>query len=543
MNTNIFSLLIFTLIVSIRVYSQLNSTNINDHNPPGCYDTPPFNHSHNYPNCTGRWVKLNNIDIANYSCPNTTPIKVLEDNFDGTTLDFNTWKIGYPYGGEINNNGTKSFGGMPYSNNNLYVNNGYLYLQPKVQSVPQGLLGVDYNNNPVPSKNFDYTEPAISSWMQWGYGIFEIKCKMADNPVNLNSAFWIYGGCQNEVDVFETFDDVNEGGIFDNNANHKHVNMRLSTSVYSAVGDCGGGHRFTRDNKTKVPYGQTLNQWHTYRMHWDQYSVQLEVDGVNMNKFFTSMFKVYPGPSARLCAELQDNHDYRKFSTYPYATDYLMYLILDVNVRGFGNDEGALPTALNNDRLMLVDYIKVWQNETCGQTKNLCGTFNNNTMRATEFGSQVNISPNNCGWLLQGNSGSLSRFTAIGENEVALLPGFNAENQTVFSAYIQPCNYSQRVSQAPIYDSILDSDIDEYHLNTLNIQPNPNKGSFTVNLPENEKGVLKVYNSLAVMVYEQNIDSDKREISVDLSTITSGFYYITIETGTKTYTSKFIVEK
>lgn len=76
----------------------------------------------------------------------------------------------------------------------------------------------------------------------------------------------------------------------------------------------------------------------------------------------------------------------------------------------------------------------------------------------------------------------------------------------------------------------------------MTVFSNPNKGCFTVNIPENENGVLKVYSSPGVMVYEQDMDSDKREISVNLNDITSGFYDITIETATKTHTSKFIIK-
>lgn len=539
MKRHIFSLLILTLIVSIRVHGQLNSTNVDDHSAPGCYDLPPLNHSHNYPTCRGIWTTVSNIDIANYQCPGPGLVKVLEDNFDGSSLDFNTWKVGYPWGGHISP-GSVSFGGMPYSNGNLQVGGGYLYMIPKKQFVSQGSLGtVGWSGEPIPIKDFNYTEPAISTWNKWGYGKFEIRCKMSYDPVKLNTAYWLFGNCDNEIDFFETFDDINEGGIYDNNPSREHVNMRIKTSVYSSMGHCDDANRrrFSRDFHTKVPSGQTLNQWHTYTVYWNEYSIQLEIDGVNSNSAFTSMFKFYPGPSAKLCGELQDGKDYRRFSTYPYDTDHLMNLILDVAVR----DESA-GYLDQSERQMMVDYIKVWQYEPCGKTKNLCGAYDDATMRGTEFGYQVNISPNDCGWLLYGNSAGRSVFTAIAEDEVALLPGVDIENHTAFSAYIQPCAYTQRMAQRPVYDSIMDDQIDEDHINTLAVSPNPNKGTFTLNLPDNEKGVLKVYNSLAMLVYEQNIEGDKREISVNLTDIKSGFYYITIETGTKTYTSKFIVE-
>jgi beta-glucanase (GH16 family) len=528
-----YSFCVFASFVNLQCFSQsLNTTNVDDNNPPYCYN-PVLSHSNYGPNCHCEWEKINNINLSSYPCNTTTSIKILDEDFNEPVLDFNIWKIGAPWGSEP---GPFGYAGMPFGNN-LNINSGYLYMQPKVQSITQGQFHLSPD---VPSKDCDFTDAYISSLMNWGYGIFEIRCKMADNPINLNHAFWLMGDCKNEIDVFETFDDINDGGFWANNPKKDHVNMCFKTTAWSSDGHCGddGFRRCERAYRTKLPVSQTLNQWHTYTLFWDQYSLQLEVDGIPSNELITSMFKLYPYPSAKLCTDLISSQDYRKFISYPYAEDYRMNLILQLAVRE-KKAPPVLPTSLGSDRIMMVDYVKVWQNEVCGQIKNLCGTFDDKTMPSVEYGNKVNISPGNCGWTLLGGYGGKSLFSAVGEDEVILLPGFNAEATSVFSAYIQPCVYSARV-KAPIIDSIMLPEVLENE-NIINVSPNPNNGIFNITFSESVYGSLKIYNSLGGIVYQEYLKETVNQKTVNLSDNKSGFYYIVLQTIEKTYSSKFII--
>ncbi len=532
MKIHIYSICVLASFLNLRSFSQsLNTTNVDDNNPPYCYSSV-LSHSNYGPNCHCEWEKINNINLSSYPCNTTTSIKILDENFNEPILDFNTWKIGFPWGPQLDEYG---YAGMPYGSN-VYLNSGKLFLQPKMEYVTQGQFGFNWDGSPNPTKNFNYTIGIITSLMKWGYGTFEIRCKMADNPVSLNHAFWLMGDCKNEIDIFETFDDKNDAGIWDNNPNHKHVNMRILTTVYSSDTHCGdaGFRRCQRDYNTKLPIGNTLNQWHIYTLSWDQYSIQLSIDGIPSNELITSMFKLYPYPSAKLCTDLIASHDYRKMISYPYADNHMLNLIIQTAVRKNKEDE-TLPTSLGSDRIMMVDYVKVWQNKVCGEIKNLCGIFEPNTMPNIEYGYNVNISPSNCGWLLTDKNA----FTAIGEEEVSLLPGFNTEANGIFSAYIQPCVYSARV-KAPIIDSIMLPDVLENE-NIINVSPNPNNGIFNITISESVYGSLKIYNSLGGIVYQEYLKETVNQKTVNLSDNKSGFYYIVLQTIEKTYSSKFII--
>jgi beta-glucanase (GH16 family) len=527
------------ILIGFKIFSQStapNTTNVDDDNYLSCYQ--PGDHSIYGEHCHCAWEKVNNINLQNYPCNYSTLIKVLDDEFDSNTLDFDTWKIGYPWGPEHIEGDPAGYGGMPYGNN-ITVNNGYLYMQPKMQTLTQGQFG-SYYAGPNPIRDYSYTEAAMTSMMRWGYGKFEIRCKMADNPVNLNSAFWLFGECHNEIDVFETFDDTNEGGIYDNNPHRDHVNMRIQTTAYSAQGHCNK-ERCYRKYFTKLPVSEYLNQWHTYTLYWDEYSIQLEIDGVNTGELITSLFKIFPQPSAKLCTDLESNKDYRKMISYPYATDSRMSLILDVAVRALKHTNASYPASLGNDRIMTVDYIKVWQQERCGQVRYVCGQFDDKYDESIVFGSQVNMSPNNCGWTLLGNSGSASYYQAIAEDEVVLLPNFNAQNGSNFSAFIKPCEYSSKM-KAPTIDTLIESE-GLTAMNDLSVLPNPNKGIFKVFLPKKIKGKFEIFNGIGQSVFEQNIDENLQEISVSLEQLTKGFYYLKIHSVEKDYTTKIIINE
>ncbi len=142
-----------------------------------------------------------------YPCPNTGNtdlVLIFEDDFDGTELNTDFWEIGYGWGGEIST--SASFAGVPFqANQNVFVQNGELHLKTISQIVPPHQYG-----SGSPAKRYEYTSGSITSNMHFGYGVYEIRCKMPANPKSMNSAFWLYGGCDDEIDVFETFEDGNK---------------------------------------------------------------------------------------------------------------------------------------------------------------------------------------------------------------------------------------------------------------------------------------------------------------------------------------------
>ena len=75
-------------------------------------------------------------------------------------------------------------------------------------------------------------------------------------------------------------------------------------------------------------------------------------------------------------------------------------------------------------------------------------------------------------------------------------------------------------------------------MNGLTLYPNPNKGQFSINLPE-EDCVIVVFNSLGQQVYSQQA---KGETTLNLEALNSGMYFVTVKSASGVSTLKFVKE-
>ena len=82
------------------------------------------------------------------------------------------------------------------------------------------------------------------------------------------------------------------------------------------------------------------------------------------------------------------------------------------------------------------------------------------------------------------------------------------------------------------------TDTDENVMNNVNIYPNPNKGQFNINLPE-EDCVIAVYNSLGQQVYSQQA---KGLTTVNLEGLNSGMYFVNVKSNSGISRVKFVKE-
>ena len=75
-------------------------------------------------------------------------------------------------------------------------------------------------------------------------------------------------------------------------------------------------------------------------------------------------------------------------------------------------------------------------------------------------------------------------------------------------------------------------------MNGLTLYPNPNKGQFSINLPE-EDCVIVVFNSLGQQVYSRQA---KGETTLNLEALNSGMYFVTVKSASGVSTLKFVKE-
>lgn len=226
-------------------------------------------------------------------CDNTPYVLVFEDNFDGSMLDLSKWSL--PYQGVLrdfnhllekqwyaNSGNTPSIS----INNNIELSNGTLKLIARKEPNPiVGTYVSNYSTNPwtYNTETFDYTSSEIDSKYKFGYGKYEIRCKIAKGK-GFWPAFWMFGtgpnGINDEIDVFEFWNE-NTACIYDASKLSKVPNMTLHHNNQQCGTDYNGPD-FSQD-------------FHIFTVIWDIYKVYWYVDGV-LKRQSTKFYSMVPQP-------------------------------------------------------------------------------------------------------------------------------------------------------------------------------------------------------------------------------------------------------
>jgi len=81
----------------------------------------------------------------------------------------------------------------------------------------------------------------------------------------------------------------------------------------------------------------------------------------------------------------------------------------------------------------------------------------------------------------------------------------------------------------------------------LSVFPNPNEGVFTIEINDKlaQKLHLTIFNSVGKFVYSENFETNGNTPKrIDLSSLSSGIYFMRIETDSKkVYRSKIVIQK
>ncbi len=79
------------------------------------------------------------------------------------------------------------------------------------------------------------------------------------------------------------------------------------------------------------------------------------------------------------------------------------------------------------------------------------------------------------------------------------------------------------------------------NLDDLILFPNPNQGSFTLRIPKNKSGKLKIINMLGQTLQEAKFSAIVEKVFVDATDLSKGVYNLWIEIDGNTVVKKFIV--
>ncbi len=117
-------------------------------------------------------------------------------------------------------------------------------------------------------------------------------------------------------------------------------------------------------------------------------------------------------------------------------------------------------------------------------------------------------------------------------------------NHTLSYSYTNENGCTGVAEQTVIVDEC--TGIPENHGINIAILPNPSHGTFRISLDGSQQSIsILIVNSVGKTVYQkENVSLDKHyNSSIDLSDYASGIYYVRVETSTKTYYKKILVQK
>jgi len=246
---------------------------------------------------------------------------VWSDEFDGDTLDLNTWLI-------QTGDGTDFF--LPAG----WGNNEQQYYQADNITVAGGVLTIEARQESVSGYNYTSARITTQDLVAFRYGRIEARMKLPGGQ-GLWPAFWLlsqdspYGSwaATGEIDVME----ATNLGVGGNN------------SVFGTI-HYGGefpANTFT-GSKTKVDTDATAN-FHNYAIEWDADEIRWYVDDVlyaTQNSWWSDAASTDPG------------------AAYPAPFNQAFHILLNVAVGGNlpgPPDPGALPVSME------VDWVRVYQ--------------------------------------------------------------------------------------------------------------------------------------------------------------------------------------
>jgi hypothetical protein len=136
--------------------------------------------------------------------------------------------------------------------------------------------------------------------------------------------------------------------------------------------------------------------------------------------------------------------------------------------------------------------------------------------------------------------GEWSGEVAWGQVSYAITPGqhqlYWSYNKDVYVNSGSDCAWLDNIVFPPAETITITQEI---VMNSLNIYPNPNKGQFTINLPEEDCDIV-VFNSLGQQVYQ--LSNAYGLTTLNLEGLDSGMYFVTVKSDSDVSTLKFVKE-
>ncbi len=462
-------------------------------------------------------------------------VLVFEDDFDGNSLDTSIWRNDYPW---MRANHCGSFNGKDdngeyYTDGgNIELEDGILKLIAKNEAVFEKAIPYEDDNYELfcngahaglNKRWFNFTSGMIYSKQQFTYGKFEIRCKIPSIK-KLWPAFWLFGECEQELDVFE-FMSENDNAFFSNRNIDLTYHRRINCQTESKE-QCGITLKYTNGWFTDMS-----EDFHTYSIEWDEHKLIWRID----NEEIWSVFKYHTqgGQELLLCGNIAQAY-YVKDRIFPL--DQPMNVIANLAVRPSSNS--TFPAQME------IDYIRVYQKINSQKIVEICSEEDING--STVAGKEILVAGSNCEVIIPPES----YLNLVGKNNIVLNPGFSVKNGGYFTAKLTGTTMLK--SDKNVADStkeVIGRSFQVHNDNSMvitdeqiQIYPNPANTSISVTSNNlNQFDELNLYDLNGQLVYTNKIESEN-SMSIDVSLFRKGVYTLQIVSTKTLYHEKLIIQ-
>jgi Glycosyl hydrolases family 16/Secretion system C-terminal sorting domain len=470
-------------------------------------------------------------------------IRVIDEEFDQDSLDKWFWKptygdVHHTKGGdqtrEYNYDTSLHFNSMDNGTMQIEITNNPIYRKGD-PFLPDGEIFVDLLPN---LRNWPYRSGAITSKLGFSHGRYSIRCKIPPGKF-MWPAFWLYGACGNEIDIFE----------FQNNNNDQLHDKRISLSVHNEH-QCDG--IITHDTESYNQSNSMANSMHIYDVTWNDFIIQFKVDGVVKRTLYHyyQRFNFFGGGLIHqyvpvvFCQLILPGGVYYED---PQFTEKMVGIYINAAVRK-NAPASAFPQTMD------VDYFRLSEPINCNSTllindiSDIYGyrPFTVDGDRTYNAGT-ITVAPTGVIPLVENPNfngpGDLLILTAT--NEITIKPGLEVHANGNLVAQIKPCGSNKQLEPDEMLPEVSDPEsfyvmngevvgeatVQDYLMNQSEIErliiyPNPATDQVTINATEPGDEIFitdvfgRIRNSNLVISNDLQI--------IDIDNLESGIYFLQI---------------
>ncbi len=263
---------------------------------------------------------------------------VFEDEFEGDTLNTDTWLRFFPYCANQDECQASRVHGWP---DELEI-----FKDENVQLTGQGTVKIIAKKVPVTnwySASSLYTSGMLHSRMKFNRGRFECRCKVPKSTSRyLWPSFWLFGGdgpCS-EIDILEI--------LWGKSDRYHHALHRYNN-------ECNGNHASDEGMRELVDLSE---DFHVYRADWDKWFVNFYVDDALIYR----ACRIYDLLDRPVSSCEVSTGVYLQNQAFP-AQDAEVSIIMGLGLHRSwpGQALGAGPEIPDLPATMEIDYVRVYQ--------------------------------------------------------------------------------------------------------------------------------------------------------------------------------------